>query len=83
MYDAGIILKINGSSLSLFSFVLDVQMFVLNRETYGYLPVPLRAHNTLRDEADSFIHSVLEVNGEDNNRYISKSLLHSLKFSKT
>ncbi|KAG5279233.1 hypothetical protein AALO_G00075540 [Alosa alosa] len=40
----------------------DVQMFVLNRETYGYFPVPLRAHNTLRDEADSFIHSVLEVN---------------------
>lgn len=40
----------------------DVQMFVLNRETYGYLPVPLRAHNTLQDEADSFIHSVLEVN---------------------
>ncbi|KAL2101587.1 hypothetical protein ACEWY4_003348 [Coilia grayii] len=40
----------------------DVQMFVLNRETYGYLPVPLRAHNTLKDEADSFIHSVLEAN---------------------
>ncbi|KAL7826800.1 hypothetical protein AOLI_G00320090 [Acnodon oligacanthus] len=40
----------------------DVQMFVCNKETYGYFPVPLRSHNTLQDEADSFIHSVLEVN---------------------
>lgn len=42
----------------------DVQMFVCNKETYGYLPVPLRSHNTLQDEADSFLHSLLEVNGE-------------------
>ncbi|XP_026873101.2 procollagen galactosyltransferase 1 isoform X1 [Electrophorus electricus] len=40
----------------------EVQMYVCNRETYGFLPVPLRSHNTLRDEADSFIHTVLEVN---------------------
>ncbi|XP_026207692.1 procollagen galactosyltransferase 1 [Anabas testudineus] len=40
----------------------DVQMFVCNKETYGYLPVPLRSHNTLQDEADSFLHSLLEVN---------------------
>ncbi|KAL7883670.1 hypothetical protein SRHO_G00013280 [Serrasalmus rhombeus] len=40
----------------------DVQMFVCNKENYGYFPVPLRSHNTLQDEADSFIHSVLEVN---------------------
>ncbi|KAG8006635.1 Procollagen galactosyltransferase 1, partial [Nibea albiflora] len=40
----------------------DVQMFVCNKETYGYLPVPLRSHNTLEDEADSFLHSLLEVN---------------------
>lgn len=40
----------------------EVQMFVCNRETYGYLPVPLRSHNTLQDEADSFLHTVLEVN---------------------
>ncbi|XP_014886690.1 procollagen galactosyltransferase 1 [Poecilia latipinna] len=40
----------------------DVQMFVCNRETYGYIPVPLRSHNTLQDEADSFLHSLLEVN---------------------
>ncbi|XP_051742076.1 procollagen galactosyltransferase 1 isoform X1 [Ctenopharyngodon idella] len=40
----------------------EVQMFVCNKETYGYLPVPLRAHSTLQDEADSFIHTVIEVN---------------------
>lgn len=40
----------------------DVQMFVCNRETYGYFPVPLRSHNSLEDEADSFLHSLLEVN---------------------
>ncbi|XP_062846901.1 procollagen galactosyltransferase 1 [Trichomycterus rosablanca] len=40
----------------------DVQMFVCNKETYGFLPVPLRSHNSLQDEADSFLHTVLEVN---------------------
>ncbi|XP_059892784.1 procollagen galactosyltransferase 1 [Gadus macrocephalus] len=40
----------------------DVQMFVCNQETFGYFPVPLRAHNSLKDEADSFLHSLLEVN---------------------
>ncbi|KAL6482357.1 hypothetical protein MHYP_G00104370 [Metynnis hypsauchen] len=39
----------------------DVQMYVCNRETYGFFPVPLRSHNSLRDETDSFLHSVLEV----------------------
>ncbi|XP_076842065.1 procollagen galactosyltransferase 1 isoform X1 [Brachyhypopomus gauderio] len=39
----------------------DVQMYVCNRETYGYFPVPLRSHNSLRDETDNFLHSVLEV----------------------
>ncbi|XP_073705594.1 procollagen galactosyltransferase 1 [Garra rufa] len=40
----------------------EVQMFVCNKETYGHLPVPLRAHSTMQDEADSFIHTVLEIN---------------------
>uniref|UniRef100_A0A673YIT8 procollagen galactosyltransferase n=1 Tax=Salmo trutta TaxID=8032 RepID=A0A673YIT8_SALTR len=34
----------------------------VNVETYGYFPVPLRAHNSLTDEAESFLHSLLEVN---------------------
>ncbi|KAK2916706.1 hypothetical protein QQF64_025289 [Cirrhinus molitorella] len=40
----------------------EVQMFVCNKETYGHLPVPLRAHSTMQDEVDSFIHTVLEIN---------------------
>lgn len=39
----------------------DVQMYVCNKEIYGYFPAPLRSHNTLQDEADSFLHSQLEV----------------------
>lgn len=39
----------------------DVQMYICNKETYGYFPAPLRSHNTLQDEAESFLHSQLEV----------------------
>ena len=39
-------------------------MYVCNRQTYGYLPVPLRSHSSLQDEADSFLHTQLEVSGE-------------------
>ncbi|XP_048651317.1 procollagen galactosyltransferase 1 [Marmota marmota marmota] len=39
----------------------EVQMYVCNKEVYGFLPVPLRAHSTLQDEAESFLHVQLEV----------------------
>uniref|UniRef100_A0A3Q2PLH6 Collagen beta(1-O)galactosyltransferase 1 n=1 Tax=Fundulus heteroclitus TaxID=8078 RepID=A0A3Q2PLH6_FUNHE len=39
----------------------DVQMFVCNRETYGYLPVPLRSHNTLQDENIIFYHFCIHL----------------------
>ncbi|KAK7930154.1 hypothetical protein WMY93_006549 [Mugilogobius chulae] len=39
----------------------DVQMYVCNKETYGYFPVPMRTHATLQDEADSFLHTQLEI----------------------
>ncbi|KAM6972558.1 procollagen galactosyltransferase 1 [Aplochiton taeniatus] len=39
----------------------DVQMYICNKEIYGYFPVPLRSHNTLQDEAESFLHSQLEA----------------------
>lgn len=39
-------------------------MYACNREVYGFLPVPLRAHSTLQDEAESFLHVQLEVMGE-------------------
>lgn len=46
------------------SCVPEVQMYVCNKEVYGFLPVPLRAHSTLQDEAESFMHVQLEVMGE-------------------
>ncbi|ERE89025.1 procollagen galactosyltransferase 1 [Cricetulus griseus] len=39
----------------------EVQMYVCNKEVYGFLPVPLRAHSSLQDEAESFMHVQLEV----------------------
>ncbi|XP_066126159.1 procollagen galactosyltransferase 1 isoform X2 [Saccopteryx bilineata] len=39
----------------------EVQMYVCNKEVYGFLPVPLRSHSTLQDEAESFTHVQLEV----------------------
>ncbi|KAK6469086.1 procollagen galactosyltransferase 1-like isoform X1, partial [Huso huso] len=39
----------------------DVQMFICNREPYGFFPVPLRVHSSLLDESDSFMHTLLEV----------------------
>lgn len=39
-------------------------MYACNREVYGFLPVPLRAHSTLQDETESFLHVQLEVMGE-------------------
>ncbi|XP_017328224.3 procollagen galactosyltransferase 2 [Ictalurus punctatus] len=38
-----------------------VQMFVSNREHYGYLPVPLQTQQTLEDEAESFTHTLTEA----------------------
>ncbi|CAB1443215.1 unnamed protein product [Pleuronectes platessa] len=39
----------------------DVQMYVCNKETYGYFPVPVRSLATLQDETESFLHTQLEV----------------------
>ncbi|XP_050196670.1 procollagen galactosyltransferase 1-like [Myiozetetes cayanensis] len=38
-----------------------VQMFVSNREVFGFLPVPLRSQSSLRDEAENFLHVQLEI----------------------
>ncbi|MGH0182524.1 UNVERIFIED_CONTAM: hypothetical protein FKN15_009805 [Acipenser sinensis] len=44
----------------------DVQMFICNREPYGFFPVPLRVHSSLLDESDSFMHTLLEFLDCDN-----------------
>ncbi|ETE67874.1 Procollagen galactosyltransferase 2, partial [Ophiophagus hannah] len=39
----------------------DVQMYICNREHYGYLPVPLKPHQMLEDEADNIVHMLSEA----------------------
>uniref|UniRef100_A0AAX7UTQ0 Glycosyl transferase family 25 domain-containing protein n=1 Tax=Astatotilapia calliptera TaxID=8154 RepID=A0AAX7UTQ0_ASTCA len=38
-----------------------VQMYVCNREHYGFLPVPLKAQQNVEDESESFIHTITEA----------------------
>ncbi|TSS97523.1 Procollagen galactosyltransferase 2 [Bagarius yarrelli] len=38
-----------------------VQMFVCNRQHYGYLPVPLQTQQTLEEEMESFSHTLTEA----------------------
>uniref|UniRef100_A0AAY4BAM5 Glycosyl transferase family 25 domain-containing protein n=1 Tax=Denticeps clupeoides TaxID=299321 RepID=A0AAY4BAM5_9TELE len=39
----------------------DVQMYICNREHYGYLPVPLKPQQTVEDEEESFLHTITEA----------------------
>uniref|UniRef100_A0A8B9KVZ2 Collagen beta(1-O)galactosyltransferase 2 n=1 Tax=Astyanax mexicanus TaxID=7994 RepID=A0A8B9KVZ2_ASTMX len=39
----------------------DVQMYVCNKEHYGFLPVPLKAHQSVKDEEESFTHTITEA----------------------
>lgn len=39
----------------------DVQMYVCNRDIYGYFPVPMRSHASMQDEVESFVHTHLEI----------------------
>ncbi|XP_067219355.1 procollagen galactosyltransferase 2 [Chanodichthys erythropterus] len=38
-----------------------VQMFLCNKEHYGYLPLPLKTKQTLEEEVESFSHTVTEA----------------------
>ncbi|XP_036940548.1 procollagen galactosyltransferase 2-like [Acanthopagrus latus] len=38
-----------------------VQMFVCNKDHYGYLPVPLKQDQTLEEEEESFTHTLTEA----------------------
>lgn len=55
---------LNVVTLLFFPLCLEVQMYVCNKEVYGFLPVPLKSHSTLRDEVENFMHVQLEVMGE-------------------
>uniref|UniRef100_A0AAQ6AHH3 procollagen galactosyltransferase n=1 Tax=Amphiprion ocellaris TaxID=80972 RepID=A0AAQ6AHH3_AMPOC len=53
----------------------DVQMYICNKETYGYFPVPMRSLATLQDEAESFLHTHLEVMGESKSKVFMINLV--------
>ncbi|NWH34001.1 GT252 galactosyltransferase, partial [Chloropsis hardwickii] len=38
-----------------------VQMFICNREHYGFLPMPLKPQQSLQEEAENFVHSLIEA----------------------
>ncbi|XP_060132531.1 procollagen galactosyltransferase 2 isoform X2 [Zootoca vivipara] len=38
-----------------------IQMYICNREHYGFLPVPLKPHQTLEEEADNVVHVLTEA----------------------
>ena len=40
-----------------------VRMHVLNTEFFGYLPLPMEAHNTVSEEAEQFVHIKTESIG--------------------
>ncbi|KAM3865630.1 procollagen galactosyltransferase 2-like [Diretmus argenteus] len=39
----------------------EVQMYVCNKDHYGYLPLPLKQHQTLEEEEESFSHVLTEA----------------------
>lgn len=40
---------------------VGVQMYVCNKDHYGYLPVPLTQDQTLKEEEESFAHTLTEA----------------------
>ncbi|OCT85461.1 procollagen galactosyltransferase 2 [Xenopus laevis] len=38
-----------------------IQMYICNREHYGYLAVPMKPHQTLQDDIDNFVHVQTEA----------------------
>uniref|UniRef100_A0A3Q1HE24 Glycosyl transferase family 25 domain-containing protein n=1 Tax=Anabas testudineus TaxID=64144 RepID=A0A3Q1HE24_ANATE len=47
--------------IMVFAFSARVQMYVCNREHYGFLPVPLKPQQNVEDESESFIHTITEA----------------------
>ncbi|XP_004646661.1 procollagen galactosyltransferase 2 [Octodon degus] len=38
-----------------------IQMYLCNRQHYGYLPIPLKPHQTLQEDIDNLIHVQIEA----------------------
>lgn len=41
-----------------------IQMYLCNKEHYGYLPIPLKPHQTLQEDIETFIHVQIEAMSE-------------------
>ncbi len=41
-------------------FETEVQMYLCNKERYGYLNVPAKPHQTVEDDRINFVHLYLE-----------------------
>ncbi|KAF3823350.1 hypothetical protein GH733_010786 [Mirounga leonina] len=41
-----------------------IQMYLCNREHYGYLPIPLKPHQTLQEDIENLIHVQIEAMSE-------------------
>lgn len=39
-------------------------MFICNREHYGFLPMPLKPQQSLQEEAENFVHTLIEAMSE-------------------
>lgn len=42
----------------------EVQMYLCNKERYGYLNVPAKPHQTVEDDRINFVHLYLEALSE-------------------
>ncbi|KAM8984007.1 LOW QUALITY PROTEIN: procollagen galactosyltransferase 2-like [Ara ararauna] len=38
-----------------------IQMFICNRERYGFLPMPLKSQQSLQEETENFVHTLIEA----------------------
>lgn len=41
-----------------------IQMYLCNTEHYGYLPIPLKPHQTLQEDLENLIHVQIEAMSE-------------------
>ncbi|XP_071764136.2 procollagen galactosyltransferase 2 [Centroberyx gerrardi] len=57
----------------------EVQMYVCNREHYGYLPLPLKQHQTLEEEEESFTHTLTEALSKHLPMELSQYVHHTAK----
>jgi len=58
------VLKPNAYIAFPFLWFQGIQAYVDNRHVYGYMPIPLRSHQTLVEDIETFVHLAMEVMSE-------------------